>query len=183
MFRCLSKPFKRFFFSYADRVSDKWIKIVYHKYKIKYIKKLNKLGNSDIILNESIQPYQYYLVPGLIEYINVLENKLDNERGLAHSKVREYWLRRGPRLIIVLILTIFITIGLSELLIDRTMNDIIYSILVGINMIIFSIYMLYQRLIDSISGSMMRIGHDHYNNWKNNKSNIIINNNIKISFV
>ena len=26
--------------------------------------------------------------------------------------------------------------------------------------------MLYQRLIDSISGAMMRIGHDHYNKWK-----------------
>ena len=28
--------------------------------------------------------------------------------------------------------------------------------------------MLYQRLIDSISGAMMRIGHDHYIDWKHN---------------
>ena len=27
---------------------------------------------------------------------------------------------------------------------------------------------LYQRLNDSISGAMMRIGHDHYNSWKDN---------------
>ena len=35
-------------------------------------------------------------------------------------------------------------------------------------MIVYSIYMLYQRLIDSISGCMMKIGHSHYNKWKSN---------------
>ena len=31
--------------------------------------------------------------------------------------------------------------------------------------------MLYQRLPDSVSSAMMRIGHDHYNNWKNTTLN------------
>ena len=43
-------------------------------------------------------------------------------------------------------------------------------------MIVYSIYMLYQRLIDSISGCMMKIGHSHYNKWKSNLN--IINNTI-----
>ena len=75
--------------------------------------------------------------------------------------------------------TILITIGLAELLIDITYEEQIYSMLVGINMFLFSIYMLYQRLTDSISGTMMKIGHDHYNQWKNNLSSIQIPNTIQ----
>ena len=42
--RCLSKPIKRFFFAYADKISEKWIIIVSRKYTLKYINKLNKLN-------------------------------------------------------------------------------------------------------------------------------------------
>ena len=109
---------------------------------------------------------EYNLIPGLEYYYHKLKNKLEEERGLAHSKVREYWLRRGPRLLIVLLITLVVTIILSELLLERTWNDHLFSMLVGLNLILCSLYMLYQRLNDSISGAMMRIGHDHYNSWK-----------------
>ena len=117
----------------------------------------NNLGDLDI------QPSD---VQGLNDFLNDLQIELDQEKSLAHGKVREYWLRRGPRLLIVLLFTILSTIGLAQWLIDTTINDHILSILIGINMILFNIYMLYQRLIDAISGAMMRIGHDHYNKWK-----------------
>ena len=193
-FRCLSKPCKRFYFSHADKIADKWIVIVSDKYVLKYIKKLNKLhrktnnienvvnnDNSDLEKDSDLEEdnedeeyptdvvvLEYNLIPGLEYYYHKLKNKLEDERGLAHSKVREYWLRRGPRLIIVLLITIAVTIILSELLLERTWNDHLFSMLVGLNLILCSLYMLYQRLNDSISGAMMRIGHDHYNSWKDN---------------
>ena len=169
--RCLSKPIKRFFFAYADKISEKWILIVSRKYTLKYINKLNKL-------NYELDSSQYHHNYGLIKYTNNLNSALNREKSLAHSKVREYWLRRGPRLLIVLIFTILITVGLAELLVDVTYEEHIYSMLVGINMFLFSIYMLYQRLTDSISGTMMKIGHDHYNQWKNNLSSIQTQNTI-----
>lgn len=163
--RCLSKPIKRYLFAYADKISQKFIIIVSQKYTLKYINKLNKLNNNPL-LEKLKDSSGYHNIPGLIHFINKLENDLTKEKGVAHSKVREYWLRRGPRLLIILILTICITIGLADLLVEITYKDHLYSILIGINMIIFNIYMLYERLIDSISGTMMKIGHDSYKNWK-----------------
>ena len=162
-FRFISKPIKRFYFYYADRVADQWSIIVMKKYTNKYIKKRIKLGLDN---EEIIETFNLSNVPGLDEFLNNLQIELDREKSLAHCKVREYWLRRGPRLIIVLFLTILITLGLAYWLIDTNINDQILSVLVGINMMLFNLYMLYQRLIDAISGAMMRIGHKNYTNWK-----------------
>ena len=158
-FRFLSKPIKRFYFYYADKVADKWSLIVRQKYTNKFIKKRIKLN-----LDNELVPTSD--IPGLNIFLINLQNDLDKEKGLAHGKVREYWLRRGPRMLVVLIITILSTLGLAYLLIEPTRNDQILSILVGVNMIIFNMYLLYQRLIDAISGAMMRIGHDHYTRWK-----------------
>ena len=160
--RCISKPIKRFYFYYADQVADNWSLIVREKYKNKYIKKRIKLG----IDNQESETYDIFNIPGLDNFLYNLQIDLNKEKGLAHGKVREYWLRRGPRLLLVLVFTILITIGLGHLLIEPTRNNNVLSILIGINMILYNIYMLYQRLIDAISGSMMRIGHDHYTKWK-----------------
>ena len=119
--RCLSKPFKRYFFSYADKISDEWVLIVSRKYIIKYIKKLKKI-------NESCDLSQKNNIIDLINFKNNLECDLYKEKGLAHSKVREYWLRRGPRLLILLLITILITIGLTACLLDKNLNDYIFSI-------------------------------------------------------
>lgn len=160
--RFISKPIKRFYFYYADTVADKWSLTVREKYKNKYIKKRIKLE----LDNELSETSDVSNVPGLNTFLHNLQIDLNKEKGLAHGKVREYWLRRGPRLLLVLVFTILSTLGLAYLLIEPTRNDQILSILVGINMILFNIYMLYERLIDAISGAMMRIGHDHYTKWK-----------------
>ena len=158
-FRCLSKPIKRFLFYYADKVANEWALIVVEKYTNKFIKKRIKL-NLDNELTQTTD------IPGLNNFLINLQYDLNKEKGLAHGKVREYWLRRGPRMLLVLIITVLSTLGLALLLIEPTRNDQILSILVGVNMIIFNMYLLYQRLIDAISGAMMRIGHDHYTRWK-----------------
>ncbi len=165
-FRCLSKPTKRFFFSFADKVSEKWIEIVSKKYILKFVNKIHKLNNIDTIENLdliNLNNYQF-----INDYTDNLKLKLYNEKGLGHGKVREYWLRRGPRLLLILTITIVLTIILAIFVTNSNKNELINYIIIGVNMIVFNIYMLYQRLIDSISGSMMRIGHDHYKDWKSN---------------
>ena len=162
--RWLSKPTKRFFFAHADNVSENWVKIVSKKYALKYINKLRKRNNLEKLKEFDINNYN--TIPGLLIYINNLEAKLNKTTSLAHSKVREYWLRRGPRLLVILIGVIIFTIILAEYLTNVTKDEHIYSIIIGINMILYNIYMLYQKLIDSISSSIMRVGHDHYKSWK-----------------
>jgi len=164
-FRCVSKPLKRFLFSHADKVSEKWVEITSKKYTLKYINKINKLNNNDTV--EDFDPKKYNTIPGLNNYRSDLLIILNKEKGLAHGKVREYWLRRGPRLLITLILIIIITFLLANYLTETSYDDNIYSLILSISMIIYNMYMLYQKLVDSIVGSMLRKGHDHYKEWKN----------------
>lgn len=158
-FRFLFKPVKRFLFYIGDTIADRWYLIALTKYKNKHKNKYKKLG---INYQNTIDNINFK------NYSIDLEQKLTSEKGLSHGKVREYWLRRGPRLLLVLIITIGSTVSLSHWLINPTRNEHILSILIGINMILFNMYLLYQRLADSISGAMMKIGHDHYTVWKSN---------------
>jgi hypothetical protein len=166
-YRFLSKPIKRLIFKYADSISDQWSLYVYNKYILKYIRKLNK-KNGMVIFDESVayKYEQFNSIPGLLDFEQKLKESLDNEKGLAHAKAREYWIRRGPRLFCVLFLTILITIGLAEIVKTPTVNDRLFTGIVSINMILLSLYMLFQRLPDSIASSMLRIGHDNYKTWK-----------------
>ena len=157
--RCISKPFKRVLFSHADHISNKWFTIVYIKYEQKYIKKYNKLNN---LPNENTEN-----INGLDLFLDGLYCKLVMDKSLAHSKVREYWLRRIPRLLTMLLFTLLITISMNNLLIENiNKKDNLLSFIVGFNLILLNLYMIYQRLIDSISCSYMRIGHVQYNLWK-----------------
>lgn len=165
-FRWITKPTKRYFFSYADKISQKWNNKVLDKYALKYINKLKKNNNEETI-TKLIDSSLFYTIPGLNIYLEELKQKLNKENGLAHGKVREYWLRRGPRNLMILIFTILITIGFSELLLDITPDEHYYSIIIGINIVLFNLYISYQRLTDSISSAMLRVGHDHYKKWKN----------------
>lgn len=161
IFKFISKPVKRYLFYHGDQIEKYWYKIVYQKYKNKFINKNKKINNQANLKIINIENTDL-----MIEYMSKLEEKLNNELGLAHSKVREYWLRRGPRLCLVLFITIGFTALLSNIIIKPTRNEHILSILLGLNMFLFNIYMLYNRLVDSISGNMMKIGHNHYVLWK-----------------
>ena len=138
-FRWITKPTKRYFFSYAGKISLKWNNKVLDKYALKYINKLKKNKNEETI-TKLIDSSLFYTIPGLNIYLEELKQKLNKEKGLAHGKVREYWLRRGPRNLMILIFTIFITIGFSELLLDITPDEHYYSIIIGINIVLFNLY-------------------------------------------
>ena len=93
-FRFLSKPCKRYFFYYADKVANQWFFIVVNKYKLKYINKRKKIGlDNEAEIRETKDSST---IPGLDDFLIELKNQLEKEKSLAHGKVREYWLRRGP---------------------------------------------------------------------------------------
>ena len=74
----------------------------------------------NIIINESIvdnliNNKKVNCSTNIIEFVKKLEILLSNEKGLAHGKVREYWLRRGPRLFSGSILIVCLTISCGEL--------------------------------------------------------------------
>ena len=125
--RCLTKPFKRFVFRYGDSVSEDWKITVKRKYLLKYINKEVKVRNGgslpkdfdgrlyiakDGTLNvENIEACNVTSnIEGLKEFDAKITKALNKEKSLAHSKVREYWLRRGPRLFLVMLFTIVFTI-------------------------------------------------------------------------
>ena len=150
--RCLSKPCKRFAFAKAEAIAKLAEDRVFQKYSLKYERKLQKL---DIKINND-------------RFITDLKVALKNESGLAHSKTREYWLLRGPRLFCILILAIICNIALAELLKKNPGKDRAYAITNGINLILLSAYMLYHRLEDAIMSSTMRTGRKCYILFKDN---------------
>ena len=88
--------------------------------------------------------------------------------GLDHSKVREYWLRRGPRIFIISIILLISNYVLYIYFkkIDKNTNN--YLILINIITLLLSLYMLYYRLPDSIESAIARTTHDYYVKYKKN---------------
>ena len=150
-FRCISKPFKRAAFKYSKEITNDGIQNVYQKYSKKYILKFQKHS----IPVEDIQPYQSELL-----------HKLNVEKGLAHGKTREYWLLRGPRLFCTILIGVISNTCCTLFLQENP--EVWATISSGLIWLLLSGYMLYQRLPDSIHSSLMRIGHDHYTDWKIN---------------
>lgn len=143
------------------------------KYKNTDLNDMLKLINNYLIDNTNILDiYDYRLIYNFSDYI--IQLKIINEKdvGLDHSKVREYWLKRGPRILIssiILLLSNYILyIYLKE--IDTKTN--IYLIIINIVALFLSIYMLYYRLPDSIESAVARTSHDYYVKVK---KNILIN--------
>lgn len=133
------------------------------KYKNTDLNDMLKVINNYLINNTNILDiYDYRLIYNFSYYI--IQLKIINEKdvGLDHSKVREYWLKRGPRILIssiVLLLSNYILyIYLKE--IDTRTN--IYLIIINIVALFLSIYMLYYRLPDSIESAVARTSHDYY---------------------
>ena len=102
------------------------------------------------------------LVRDLAEFSLGLGTCVDTNIGLSHSKVREYWLRRGPRQLWVYVFMCLFTLGVAELRGFPTNEDRIYTVVVGFVALCVGVFMLYYRLPDSLDGSIMRSAHDYY---------------------
>mmetsp|Transcript_37514 Transcript_37514/g.88851 ORF Transcript_37514/g.88851 Transcript_37514/m.88851 type:complete len:361 (+) Transcript_37514:97-1179(+) len=106
------------------------------------------------------------LVGELAEYAEGLGKAIDANRGLDHSKVREYWLQRGPRLLLTAVGYFVFTVILSESLRENSPGNRIYSAVVNSAALIIAVVMLFFRLGDSIEAAISRSAHDHYMKWK-----------------
>lgn len=148
--RCLSKPLKRWAFAKADNIAEKSAAVTLKKYIGKFNRKLEKMGWED----------------GLELFHRALEYDLNIEKNIAHSKVREYWLLRGPRMFLLTFIYICINLSCSEAFKTNPEPDRLYIVCTSSILLLISVYMLFFRLHDAIHASMMRIGHRHYTEWK-----------------
>jgi len=138
------------------------------------LNELLKLINNYLINNSNILDiYDYQLIYNFSNYIINLRIINKKDFGLDHSKVREYWLKRGPRLFISSILLLLSNYLLYIYLKTIDLKTNIYLIVINMIALLLSIYMLYYRLPDSIESAVARTSHDYYVKIK---QNLLVNN-------
>ena len=119
----------------------------------------------------------------LVDFAMGLGEAVDKNVGLDHSKVREYWLQRGPRWLITAIVFFVLTVVCQEMLKSQkeasnseagrleAAADRFYTLAVNAVAFIIAMVMLYFRLPDSIEASISRAAHDFYVDYKRRMGN------------
>lgn len=106
----------------------------------------------------------------LTDYALGLGAAVDKNRGLDHSKVREYWIQRGPRLLATALLFFSFILICQETLRTNPVQDRLYSYAVNTVGLLIAIWMLYFRLVDSIEAGIARTAHDYYVEYKSRQN-------------
>jgi len=100
------------------------------------------------------------------EYAVGLGEALDKNIGLDHSKVREYWLSRGPRLCMTAVGYFLFILVCQEALRGGTTplgsQDRWYVVVTNVTGLLIALFLLYKRLGDAIEGVVARASHDYY---------------------
>ena len=98
------------------------------------------------------------------DYAIGLADAIDKNRGLDHSKVREYWLERAPKLFLTAVLFIVFTIVCQEFFLPGSRHKMARTKVVVVNTgaLVVAILMVYWRLQNSIQASISRSAHDYY---------------------
>ena len=91
-----------------------------------------------------------------------LHAAIELNAGLEHSKVREYWLLRGPRFLATTCSLLALSIVFRETLTSPTHEERLNYVLLSMVALLASAYMIYCRLSDAILSSIMRSAHDSY---------------------
>lgn len=129
---------------------------------------INLINNYLIINSNILEIYNYIFIINFSHYIYDLYEINKKDIGLDHSKVREYWLKRGPRIFLTSLFFISFNYILYSYLKNIDYNTQLYFIIINFIALILSFYMLYYRLPDSIESAIARTTHDHYVKYKNN---------------
>lgn len=143
-------------------------------YKTKDEESLFLLINTHLLnTSDIVNIYNHVFIIDFVNYIINLNDINKKDLGLDHSKVREYWLKRGPRIFITSIIFV-----ISNYLLYRYLKKIdyytnVYLISINIITLLLSFYMLYYRLPDSIESAVARTTHDYYVKYKENLSLIV----------
>ena len=74
----------------------------------------------------------------------------------------KYWVYRGPRLFVLLIIVIVVTFVVFEVVEKPSIEQRLSRILQNLTLLITSAIMLYYRLPDSIDSAICRSAHDFY---------------------
>tara|TARA_Y100000385_G_scaffold138415_1_gene143789 strand:+ start:142 stop:807 length:666 start_codon:yes stop_codon:yes gene_type:complete len=133
--------------------------------------------NSHLINTSNIyEIYNYIFILDFLNYIIGLNNINKKDLGLDHSKVREYWLKRGPRIFTTSLIFVVINYILYVYLKTIDYKTHIYLISINLVALCLSFYMLYYRLPDSIESAVARTTHDYYVKYKEclNMVNMIV---------
>lgn len=164
IFRCIIKPFKRWEFNRAKLYTYYYIQIYNKKYIIKYLNKRKKIAklksDKNLILLIDKLAHNDLLIK--LENDDNLNNINKKDLGLDHSKVREYLLKRGPKIFIksIILLT-------SNYVLYIYFKEIDFKTNIYLIALLLSLYMLYYRLPDSIESAIARTTHDYYVKNKN----------------
>jgi hypothetical protein len=96
-----------------------------------------------------------------IAYSMALYRELHKNLGsIDHSKVKEYWLYRGPRIVLIWMLGIVLLI-LVHIFYDKE-SGLLGDLIKSFFLLITALYLLYWRLPDSIDTTCCKSAHDHY---------------------
>jgi len=177
MLRNLQKPLYRWAFRQGDNITRKAIRRFTRKYTIKFMRKRRKM-EIEVIEDQAIQDAADNLIRVLMDgadgtdvddvhsdvvtYAKELLKVARTNEGLAHSKVREYWLYRGPRysgmfLVFTVVCSVVQNFVNKPEVHQRMSQGIIWVLALGMYM-----FMLYFRLPDSIYAAVSRSTHDFY---------------------
>ena len=176
--KSLRKLFRRWAFARGRRFTNEAIEYFVRKYVRKYVRKLKKTGEIDLgdddlgdvidrlIAGESVRaahPRVGAAADAMVAFTAELRVRVDGNLGLSHSKVREYWLYRGPRQLVLALVFVAGTLGIQEVThphpSTRTRGA---HLATGLLALATALFALYYRLPDSIRASVSRSAHDHY---------------------
>ena len=104
----------------------------------------------------------------LADFAYKLHKKATERHGIVKAKVREYWLLRAPRLILVFIFLLILVFLIDYLHLrpEMTRVDIQVRFIGSASALFFSLFMVYYRLPDSIASSVAQVMHETYVNTK-----------------
>jgi len=160
----------------ADKINDiDLLKSIENKLEINAQKDdILFIINAHLINTSNIcEIYDYIFIFDFLNYIINLNSINKKDIGLDHSKVREYWLKRGPRIFITSIIFVVTNYLLYTQLKEIDSKTNIYLISINILTLILSFYMLYYRLPDSIESAIARTTHDYYVKYKKGLKSIV----------
>ena len=131
----------------------------------------NSIGEDGSVLEEQRQALE--MAHHLAVYAVGLKVAIASNIGLSHSKVREYWFNRGPRMLGTMLFFCAFTVAVQEVMhsaevaegsisSERSAFDRLYTVVIASMALIISTFMLYFRLPDSIEASIARTAHDYY---------------------
>lgn len=137
-----------------------------NRMKVNEVQTLETLVSPIHFIRYKSESHAQAFVHRFADYALGLGEAIEKNRGLGHSKVREYWLERGPRMFVLAVLFFVYTLVCQELFhpFDEIDNASVRTntFVVNTAALIIAILMLYWRLHDCIEASISRTSHDYY---------------------